>query len=283
MSFSLSFAPPRLVADPHNSTGPWWGGIHRLSDTHMLGQAEARMLASVDGGQSWFTLKDEHGKSWVNDTNQFGGIFAADGRSFHNDGGSAPIKFTSPTGGNVNVTAVCTNSTDRFALSKDNSTFVRSLDRPFSISGLPHVSAFRVGAAASTIWLKDGSMLATAVTTGVGSVARRGYLSVIALRSTDAGYTWYYVGVVAAADEVPYAHEGPSENALAFLTNNSLLCTSLVSTLNSNPHPTARVLSSSRIFVSRMRQVSCASKGRAATTRRTSPRCRMMAGTRGTT
>ena len=221
---ALSFSPPRLVADPHNATGPWWTGVHRLSDMHMLGQAGARMLATADGGQSWFTQEDAAGKSWLNDTDAFGGIFSADGTRFHNAGDENKYSWISPTGSNRNVTAVRANSTDTFSLSADGTRFVRSHSRPFSIEGLPHVSGFRVGSAASTVWLKDGSMLATSVTTGVGSAARRGYLSVIALRSVDAGFSWYYIGVVAAADEVPYAHEGPSENALAFLNNGSLLC-----------------------------------------------------------
>ena len=46
----------------------------------------------------------------------------------------------------------------------------------------------------------------------------------MALHSTDGGFSWTYSGVVASADEVPYAHEGPSENALAYLRNGSIVC-----------------------------------------------------------
>ena len=68
----------------------------------------------------------------------------------------------------------------------------------------------------------DGTMLAAAVTTGIGT--RSGLLSVVALHSRDAGYTFEYTGVLASIDEVPYAHEGPSENALAHLSNGSIIC-----------------------------------------------------------
>ena len=45
-----------------------------------------------------------------------------------------------------------------------------------------------------------------------------------AFRSVDNGSHWHFVSVVASAMQVPYAHEGPSENALARLHNGSLLC-----------------------------------------------------------
>ena len=157
------------------------------------------------------------------ETDAFGGVSAIDGTSFHDCG--ANHTFLSPTGSNINVTGIRARQTNRFSLS-ESGDFVRAQGRPFTICGLPNVDYFRVGAGGSSIWLRDGrTMLATAVTSGVGSAESRSRhkLSIVALRSGDQGYTWSYSGLVASADEVPSAHEGPSENALARLTNGSLI------------------------------------------------------------
>lgn len=214
---SLAFGAPRLVQDEHNASGPWYDGVHRLSDTHALGEVGAYTLATDDAGRTWRTLL-----GWKNETYAFGGIYSADGTRFHNAG--SKITYISPTGNvNVNVTAVTAPQTTRFYLGEKKGSFARSVDRPFRISGLPHISGFRVGSAASSLWLRDGTLLATSVTTGIGH-ARAGFLSVIALHSSDGGFNWQFSGVVASADEVAYAHEGPSENALAHLANGSVLC-----------------------------------------------------------
>ena len=211
----LAFSPPRLVTDATNSSGPWWGGVVALSETHALGYVPTRTIATTDGGHTWMTLS-----GWEDDSREFGGLIGrAKASSFHNDG--ADHVFISPTGKNANVTGVTSAKTIRFAIGPDGN-FSRATDQAFSISGLPHLHGFRVGAASASMWLRDGTMLATSVTSGVGT-ARAGYLSVVTLRSRD-GYKWSFGGVVASADEVPYAHEGPSENALAYLANGSLLC-----------------------------------------------------------
>ena len=213
---ALSFTtPPVLVGDAHNSSGPWYGRVNRLSDTHALGMLEAITIATTDGGFTWYTLKD-----WKNDTGNFGGIYDADGKSFHNSG--AALTYTSPSGKNVNITAVHAPFTTRFALSPTNGTFIHSVDKPFSMTGLPHLTGFRTGAAAANLRLPDGRLLSTVVTTGIGST-RQTLLSVVALHSKDDGYTWTYTSFVAAAEDVPYAREGPSENALAYLKNGSII------------------------------------------------------------
>ena len=43
------------------------------------------------------------------------------------------------------------------------------------------------------------------------------------MRSTDGGYNWTFAAVVASAEDVPQASEGPSEGALAMLKNGSLM------------------------------------------------------------
>lgn len=232
-SSSLVFSAPRLITDETNASGPWWQGIHALSDKHALGWVPARMVATNDGGESWRTLLGWKDK----ETDAFGGVSAIDGTSFHDCG--ANHTFLSPTGSNINVTGIRARQTNRFSLS-ESGDFVRAQGRPFTICGLPNVDYFRVGAGGSSIWLRDGrTMLATAVTSGVGSAESRSRhkLSIVALRSGDQGYTWSYSGLVASADEVPSAHEGPSENALARLTNGSLIVVFRVAGENGHHSP----------------------------------------------
>jgi len=213
---SLAISAPRLVADEHNGTGPWWVGVRRLSDTHALGKAGLRMLATEDSGYSWYTIA-----GWENETDKFKGVYEADGASFHNAGEDAEYKWASPSGGNANVTGVTAPATARFYLDAAGK-FARAVDRPFSVSGVPHLSNLRMGGGRA-LRLRDGSLLATSIATGVG-LSHWGYLSVFAMHSRDDGFSWYYTSVVASADEVPYAHEGPSENALGFLRNGSIIC-----------------------------------------------------------
>lgn len=205
--------PPSLVCDADGAACCWWcDGITSLSDTHALGLAGTTMLATTDSGVTWNKLP-----GWTNETSEFGGIHSSM-ESFHNSG--PPPAFISPSGKNINVTGTISPYTTKFFLNQGQ--FARALTGPFQIAGLPHLSRFRVGQGASVLQLHDGNLLATAVTTGIGT--RPGLLSVVALISRDGGYNFTYTGVVASIDEVPYAHEGPSENALAHLSNGSILC-----------------------------------------------------------
>ena len=180
---ALSFTtPPVLVGDAHNSSGPWYGRVNRLSDTHALGMLEAITIATTDGGFTWFTLKD-----WKNDTGDFGGIYDADGKSFHNSG--AALTYTSPSGKNVNITADPRPFTLRLlALSnqRDFYSFCRQAlldDRPAAPHGLPH----RCGRGKPPAARRPAPL--HLVTTGIGST-RQTLLSVVALHSKDDGYTW---------------------------------------------------------------------------------------------
>ena len=221
---SLAFSPPSRVGDG----GPWWQGVQRLSNSHAVGAVpHGKTVATIDGGKTWQTLDDFDG------VGAYGGIYTtADGSAFHNVGDH---KFVSPTGENVNVTGVTAPSTVIVSLAGGSFTHNES-GRAFSMSGLPFVHGLRVGPGGASLWLRDGSVLLTTVTSGIGA-ARSQYLSVVALHSHDAGYSWTYTGVVASADEVPYAHEGPSENAVAYLTNGSLLCVMRVQGENGHHSP----------------------------------------------
>ena len=172
---SLLFAAPRLVSDITNSSGPWWCGVHGLSNTHALGQAGNRMISTMDGGRSWSTII-----GWENATDDFGGIYSSSGGAFHDPQGD--YTFTSPTGRNLNVSAVSSPVTATFSLGTDGS-FLRSVDRPFSIVGLPGLNGFRVGTAAASMWLSDGAtMLATVVTSGSGGAQSREHGIVVRTR-----------------------------------------------------------------------------------------------------
>ena len=86
------------------------------------------------------------------------------------------------------------------------------------ISGLPHLRM--LGFSGDSLRLPDGSLLLVAKSIlGTGP----GRLSCVAIRSEDGGFTWRFASVVAAASEVPYAVEGPSEASLALLANGTLL------------------------------------------------------------
>ena len=50
-----------------------------------------------------------------------------------------------------------------------------------------------------------------------------GRLSAVSFRSTDSGNNWSFAAVVAQAEEVPQASEGPSEGALTILRNGTLM------------------------------------------------------------
>ena len=219
MAGSLVFAPPRLITDQSNGTaccGPWWDGVIGISDTHAIGWVPQRTVATTDAGRTWGSIM-----GWADDTRAFDGFVSPDGAAFLVIGNNRT--FISAAGKNENVTGVRASSTTLFSLTA-NGSFARETRGSFAIDGLPYVDGFRFSN--TVLWLRDGhTQLATAVTAGIGSTAAsRAHLSVVALHSTDGGYRWKYTGVVAADEEVPYAHEGPSENALAYLSNGSVLC-----------------------------------------------------------
>ena len=47
--------------------------------------------------------------------------------------------------------------------------------------------------------------------------------SVVAFRSNDEGYTWVYSGVILDAADAPESEEGPNENDLVLLADNTTI------------------------------------------------------------
>ena len=78
-----------------------------------------------------------------------------------------------------------------------------------------------LGWSGGSLRLADGSLVLVAKSILADGPAR---LSCVALRSVDGGFSWRYAPacMVAAAEEVPYAAEGPSEASLALLPNGTL-------------------------------------------------------------
>ena len=90
-----------------------------------------------------------------------------------------------------------------------------------NISGLPHLRM--IGGSGDYITLADGSMVGIAKSTLSKAASPSGRLSAVAVRSTDGGFNWTFASVVARAEEVPQASEGPSEGSLATLKNGTLM------------------------------------------------------------
>ena len=168
-----------LVFDARNlmtvGGGPFWGGIHRLSDTHFVG-FQHDIIGSHDSGKTWFVLPGATWPNATNDTDSFGGIFNANRTAFHNLGACNP--------GKTNITGCSAPVSTRFKLD-DKGGFLIEEDMPVSITGLPRLLMYSP-APGDSIALEDGSMIGTAksiLSTG------RSLLSVVAVRSTDGEQT----------------------------------------------------------------------------------------------
>ena len=120
-----------------------------------------------------------------------------------------------------NITGVAAMASTRYHLGADGS-FARELTgKAINISGLPQLRMF--GGSGDYITLADGTMVGIAKSTLSKAASPSGRLSAVAVRSTDGGFNWTFASVVARAEEVPQASEGPSEGALATLKNGTLM------------------------------------------------------------
>lgn len=227
-------SPPTLVND---LAGPWMDGIRTFSADVALGAVASlgdfSFVASFDAGATWVTTPfaapvggfSAH-IGWENDTYAMGGICFDESsdmglcNAYHNLGNVSQAAEGNHTEYNASATGV-------FRLLNASQTNSESLSHStgpgVAFTGIPPpgVTNFRVEPSAN-IRLRDQTLLGTVVVTLPDDPRR--LLSVIAFRSVDNGSHWHFVSVVASAMQVPYAHEGPSENALARLHNGSLLC-----------------------------------------------------------
>jgi len=217
-SHALVFGAPRFVSGPEAPTGggPFWTDIHSVSDTHALGWADSVLIGTTDAGLTWSNLTfndsttcpqcEPHTESAVYEhVDEPIGGFKTLG-ALHQTGGTAS-----------NITAWGANVSTRYSVGADG-RFTRARAGGVSIVGLPNLELFGLNGGYTT--LADGSMVGIAksvLPTGSGR------LSAVAYRSTDGGFAWQYASTVASAEEVPYAHEGPSEGALATLRNGTLM------------------------------------------------------------
>ena len=217
-SRTLVFSAPSLVSGPESPTGggPFWTGIHSLSDTHALGLADTALIGTMDGGQTWTTLDFNDSTTcpqcdWWTDNVVYEHVLEPFG-GFKTLGA---LHQAGVRGGGI--TSLHANSSTRYSVGVDG-RFARAIAGGVSIDGLPSLRMFGLSGGYTT--LGDGSLVGiskSVLATGSGR------LSAVAYRSSDGGFRWTYASTVASADEVPSAHEGPSEGALAVLRNGTLM------------------------------------------------------------
>ena len=214
----LVFGAPNIVAGPPTDRpaaqilngGPFWDKVRGLSATHALGN-QFGLIATTDGGKTWSPLTfNDSCAACTAGTNL--GVDAAPLDGFH-DLGSLNIT----QGSKGNLTGLRSLASTRYFLGADG-RFARELGAGATIDGLP--SLRMLGWSGDSLRLADGSLVLVAKSILADGPAR---LSCVALRSVDGGFSWRYASVVAAAEEVPYAAEGPSEASLALLPNGTLL------------------------------------------------------------
>ena len=211
---TLSFSPPNIVSGPDGPTiggGPFWDQILRVSDTHAMGWANSHYIASNDSGTSWSTLI--FNDSCTTCGGSLSSKFAYDGGpGFHNLGNLRQSQGTAR-----NITGLHANASTRYFVGSDGS-FKEEPTAAVSVTGLPNLRMY--GGSGDCLTLPDKSILCVGkATLGDGN----GMLSCIAIRSLDGGFNWTFASVVARQEEVPYAHEGPSESTLAVLANGTLM------------------------------------------------------------
>ena len=221
---------PRLAAGPEApwvlATGPWWNKVHALSDTHALGLAGEHLMATTDGARTWSTpvFNDSDSCPLCDPMTSYAIYSSAsrgDGCSGSDCGAFRTFGFQNETVGSAaNISGRASIASTRYFLDSGGK-LAREIAGPVRISGLPHLRMF--DHSGGCITLADGSMIAIAKSTLSVAASPSGRLSAIAYRSTDGGSNWTFASVVAKAEEVPHASEGPSEGALATLSNGTLI------------------------------------------------------------
>ena len=237
----LVFGEPNIVAGPPTDRpaarivggGPFWDKVRGLSATHALGN-QFGLIATTDGGATWSPLTfNDSCTACTAGTNL--GVDAAPLDGFH-DLGSLNIT----QGSKGNLTGLRSLASTRYFLGTDG-RFARELGAGATIDGLPNLRM--LGWSGDSLRLTDGSLVLVAKSILAEGPAR---LSCIALRSVDGGFSWRFASVVAAAEEVPYAAEGPSEASLALLPNGSLLAVMRVEGQSGHYAPCVPTLSTTR-------------------------------------
>eukprot|EP00937_MAST-01D_sp_MAST-1D-sp2_P005122 g5122.t1 len=229
---ALAFdAAPRIAAGPERpqvlGSGPWWDKVHALSDTHALGWAESHVMATTDRGATWSTPEfNDTDTCPLCDAKTAYAVYPGDGSGGTGCGGNDCGAFRTSgnqnetTGGAGNITGRAAATSTRYFLDA-NGDIARELAGPVSLKGLPGLRMF--GGSGGYTTLADGSMVGIAKSTLSAAASPSGRLSAVAYRSEDQGGTWAFAAVVAQAEEVPQASEGPSEGALATLRNGTLM------------------------------------------------------------
>ena len=213
---TIAFEPPVLVAEGISSDA---------SNAFLLRAAPLLLVLQTSGG----LMSSADGMSWM----RAGGT-ACGGASFdwpltpvpggmHNFGELTRVdprrNYTSFSAGNVTALQPSADGIGGITCAP--------VSQRLSVSNLPRAVYCSDGKAqfgcpfrlsgADLLALPDGSLLLSAIVYwgGEGPSAT----SVIALRSTDGGSAWDYVGTIADAAAYPESQEGPNENALSLLAD----------------------------------------------------------------
>jgi hypothetical protein len=198
-----------------------------LSDTHALGWAESHVIATTDGGSTWdtpvFNDSDPMCAQWCDakTSDAFYPSPTGGANCGGNDCGTFRTigEMNETVGTKSNLTGLAAVASTRYFLDSDGN-FARELVGGTNISGLPNLRMFGFSGGYTT--LADGSIIGIAKSILSAAASRSGRLSAVAYRSTNGGSTWN-ASVVARAEEVPMALEGPSEGALIALRNGTLM------------------------------------------------------------
>ena len=222
--------PPSLVMGPErplSGGGPWFDKVHALSTRHAVGWAESALVATADGGRTWFNPRfNDTGCDGKTAEAMYPGVLDDCG-AFHTPGEQRQADITGSSS---------TGSTRYFV--DGAGAIAREAGRGVAYTGLPELRM--LGGSGGYATLRDGSLVGVAkAVLATGS----GRLSCVAFRSVDGGYHWTFAAVVASAEQVPYASEGPSEGALALLKNGTLMAVMRVDGQSGHYHSYVSALS----------------------------------------
>ena len=231
---TLTFHPPVVIATGKGRSGGGFWGLRREPSAAVVGNI------GIDKGdpslEAWGWASDDKGSSWKPAWRNFS---LGWGTGYNGQGELASFGGGQPDPGALLAEPTRDPFANYTALHGSRSYVVRgtaglpvvaAVDRPVSVTGLPRPASCGpkgslVGVCPLQLMpghtaLPDGSLLRL----GLASFARSNWPhSTIALRSTDGGYNWRYLSTVAAAEDFPWAHEGPGEAAVALLSDNRTL------------------------------------------------------------
>ncbi|EDQ87853.1 uncharacterized protein MONBRDRAFT_26857 [Monosiga brevicollis MX1] len=212
----LRFGRPQLL-------GPTsWGMSHNVQlSFDRFGYDLGHVVAvTSDGGHTYVNSTMDTFDVVVRNATQVTGDIAL----AHNLGNVARNR---PNGSftDFSATSYVTYSGDASSSSWQSSQINRSIDfqgLPIPVSCHKFACPFRFGGTASAT-LPSGTMLQTAIVAWGGNPRSPEATSIVIYKSTDGGFAWQYLGVVANASDYSFSEEGPNEHDLVLTSNGTLV------------------------------------------------------------